>query len=189
MSKFYFKTLVFNTFTTLHLGQGQDKVKTGMLALASSATASLFSGVDHMLVLRAILKQVPFWICLRLALCHLCAVLKNVPFWNMFQIGTVQTWLYRGQTTICLFNSLHFEVVLHSLLKNKQTNKCSSLALLLVSLHNLYFRTLHVTCGFDMMKFGQCQSETWPTIQNGTQCQSETCFRIAHFLNGTQHVH
>ena len=26
----------------------------------------------------------------------------------------------------------------------------------------------------------------WHIFQNGTQCQSETCFRMAHFQNGTQ---
>ena len=38
-----------------------------------------------------------------------CAILKNVHFWNTFQISTVQTLSYRGQTTICLFNSLHLK--------------------------------------------------------------------------------
>ena len=55
------------------------------------------------------------------------------------------------------------------------------------------FASCHpLTCGFDMTKFAQCQSETcfrMAHFQNGTQYQSGACFRMTHFQNGTQHVH
>ena len=44
--KFCVKKLVFNTFATLHLAKGHNQLSTGMYALALSATATLFSGVD-----------------------------------------------------------------------------------------------------------------------------------------------
>ena len=119
--------------------------------------------------------------CFRLAW---CAVLKNVHFWNMFQIGTVQTLSYRGQTTICLFN--HFIWSRPTFVTEKQTKKERNAAWpyfwsiftnfyasgpciyhatsIWRSLHGAYLK--HVS---DMHIF-----------QNGTPCQSETCFRMAH---------
>ena len=48
--------------------------------------------------------------------------------------------------------------------------------------------TFHFTCGFDMKKFAQCQSEAcfslngsvWHIFKSDTQCQPEACFRMAH---------
>ena len=135
----------------------------------------------------------------------LYAFLKHVPCWNMFQIGTVhiileltavQTLSHWGQTTMCLFNSLYLKwPCIHYWKTNKQTskkNKCSSLVLLLISLHNLRFKTLHLTCGFDMTNLHSAYLKhisEWQIFQSGTHCQSETCFRMADFQNGTQHTH
>ena len=83
--------------------------------------------------------------------------------------------------------------------KKKTITKCSSLALVLVSMHKfLFFRTLHLTGGFDMTKFAHtffAEQHTMPIWNvNGKQCQSETYFRMAHasewhmLLNGMPHV-
>ena len=101
--------------------------------------------------------------CFRLAL---CAVQKNVTFWNMFQIDTVQTssyqsrmlnarsWSIRPSFCICLF--------VFSYECRDTTNAMSPRY---DSLHSVNLK--HVS--------------EWHIFQNGTQCQSETCFRMAHF--------
>ena len=73
------------------------------------------------------------------------------------------------------FSLIALKVALHSLLKNKYTNKCSSLALILISLHKcLRFRTLYLTCGLDMTMRAQCQSN---------MLQNDTFFRTAYSAN------
>ena len=106
----------------------------------------------------------------------------SVPFWKMCiskaRFRLRPTLAYRRQTLS--FQLIAFEVALHLLLKNRQTNKCS-LDLLLVFLHNfLCFWTLHLT--FYVPKFAQCQTETcfrMHIFHNGTECQSDTSFRMA----------
>ena len=47
--------------------------------------------------------------------------LHHWPFGNMLHaVWNCANFCHRGQTTTCLFNSLHFEATLHWLLKNKQ---------------------------------------------------------------------
>ena len=105
-----------------------------------------------------------------------CAILKHVsdwrgvPFWKMCisdtRFGMAPCKLCHIEdrkqyvfVTYCVWCS-------PTLITEKQTIKCS-LDVLLVSLHQfLCFRTLHLTCDFNMTKF--------------VQCQSETCFRMAH---------
>ena len=62
------------------------------------------------------------------------------------------------------------------------------MALLLVSLHKfLCLRILHLTCGFDLTKLAQCQSEIcfrnahfseWHTMPNWNMSQDGTCFVV-----------
>ena len=174
-----------------------------------------YSQCDVEVVVRACVacRSESFWnmchpeICFRLTS---CAVLKNVPFWNILPLNAVQTLSYVGQTTMMSFLLIVFEVALYLLLKNKQANKCSSLALLLVSLLKfLCFRTLHLTYGFDMTTLTQCQPEAcfrmahfserqtipiWNMFQDGTFSERHTMPNLKHvsgwhmFKNGTQHV-
>ena len=98
--------------------------------------------------------------CIRLVPCKLC------------HIEGIQQHVF---LTHCIWSS---PAVITEKQTNKQT-KCSLLYVWSLCTHFLCFRTLHLTCGFDMMKFAQCQSENahfseWHTLQ------SETCFRMAH---------
>ena len=118
---------------------------------------------------------VPFWnmchseTCFRLAW---CVILKNVHFWNMFQISTVQTSSYRSRMInawswsikisekrpkvrpgcICLFVCLF--VCLFFSNKSRATS-------------NVMVKKDILSSALDMTKFARCQSET--------------CFRNAHF--------
>ena len=91
----------------------------------------------------------------RLAWCAVlqkCAFLKPISDWHRANFV-----ISRADNNVFYTHLIAFEVTLHLLLKNKQTkkqtNKCS-LALLWVSFHKfLCFRTLHLTCDFDMTKF------------------------------------
>ena len=109
---------------------------------------------------------------------HAILKLKHVPSWNMFHF----------EKNLChSITCFRLALCKHRHTKKKQTNKCSSLALLFLSLHKLLcFRTLHLTCNFNMTKFAQCQSEACFRMahffQNNTKCQSETCFRMACVL-------
>ena len=105
------------------------------------------------------------------------------------------------QTTICLLRhivelkGMTFEVGPHLGLllkkKNKQTRECS-LAILLAFAQFFCFMTLHLTCGFNMTKFLQCQSETCfknehfseqHTMPIGNMFQDGTCFRTAQNIH------
>ena len=123
-----------------------------------------------------------------------CAILKNVHFWNMFQIGIMQTLSYQQQTIVSCFNSLHLKYrYFYYWKRNKQTHKqmqynlrFGPFSLILFPFHNfLCNRTSNLTCYFDMMKFTQCQSETW--FRNAHFSEWHTmpiwkCFRLANVL-------
>ena len=112
----------------------------------------------------------------------------------MFQIGNVQTLSYRGQTTIMSFKLIVFEVALLSLPKTNQTNKCSSLALLLVSAQVLMFKTLHLTCGltskiqFMSSKNVRVLKDIFRTAHS-TILKKLVSFMAYMFQNTTQHTH
>ena len=147
---------------------------------------------------------VPFW-----NMC--CAILKyvsdwhGVPFWNMC---ISETCFRLAPSKLChIEGKQHYAFLTHWIWSNptfitfitEKTNEQTncSLALFLVSLHkNLCFRTLHLTCGFDMTKFALCQpkicfrmakffrmahvNKIWNLFQDGT------CFRTAR---NTYHTH
>ena len=107
-----------------------------------------------------------------------CATLKHVSDWRCgnFVISRTDNNVL---LTHCIWSIPTF-------ITEKHTNKHSSLVLILVSLHKFsWFGILHLTGGFDMTikRFTQSQykhvSESC-IFQNSTQCQSETCFKMAH---------
>ena len=119
--------------------------------------------------------------CFRLSL---CAVPKNVHFWNKLQISTVQTLSYWSRTLnarswriktcarspklrpflhlfVCLF---FFPVISVGLFKcNEFKRHHCCLPSMWQSLHSVNLK--HVS--------------EWHIYQDGTQCQSETCFKVA----------
>ena len=111
-------------------------------------------------------------------------VLKNMHFWYMFQICTVKTLSYREQTTICLFNSLHLKkpfFITEKQTKNKQMQLDLTYGLFSKSfmLQGLAFNMWPwYDKVFTVQIWNMYQKCTF--FQNGTSCQYETCFRMAH---------
>ena len=129
-------------------------------------------------VLRAVLKHAPSWNIFQIAMvCRFekCAFLKHVSDWHRANFV-----ISRADDNMSFLITTVFEVALLLLLKNKQTNK-RSLAYFWSLFTNLYasepciyhatliWRSLH---GANLKHVSEMH-----IFQNGTQCQSETCFR------------
>ena len=142
------------------------------------------SPYSYVYVLRAALKHVPSWNIFQIGLVcrsEKCAFLKHVSDWHHANFV-----ISRADDNMS-FLTITFEVALRLLLKNKQTNKQRHAAwpYFWSPLTNFYasgpciyhatsiWQTLH---GADLKHVSQMH-----IFQNGTPCQSETCFGMARF--------